>query len=312
MMKFSLAAAAAASLVVAQPLEPRASGDLTWYEGGLTACGINLDTKTMDGVAVSFNVFETFPGATPNPNQNPICNSKVRATHTETGVTMEIPVVDKCSACKDGDLDGTEQIFKAFGFDLGRGRVPGLQWEFIGGGGGGDSDPTTQKSDPTTQQTDPTTQQPDPTTQQPEPTTQQPEPTTQEAKPTETTAEENPTLLPVGNVGANPSNTEATTEATPPEAETTETQSEQATETQAEQSTETQVNEPEPTDGSSDCVSAWTSCNERFDGTEEAVKNYKCHTVYVQCVDAQLKATRGTSAKRMHRKRLVGLGHSSF
>jgi hypothetical protein len=49
----------------------------TWYNPGLGACGIsNSDSDLI--VAVSATTFDQFPGATGNPNNNPICNRGIQ------------------------------------------------------------------------------------------------------------------------------------------------------------------------------------------------------------------------------------------
>lgn len=134
---------AAVSLVSAKPLDARfkssySGGDITFYEGGLTACGATIDTNSDKTVAVSFNVFDTFPGAGANSNKNPICKTRVKATIN--GVTQTLLVQDSCSACADADLDLTQAAWDAFGVARSVGRKSGLKWEFIGVGGGDSSD----------------------------------------------------------------------------------------------------------------------------------------------------------------------------
>lgn len=51
----------------------------TFYNVGLGACGItNVDTDFI--AAVSYDFFDSYPGATANPNLNPLCGQSVQAT----------------------------------------------------------------------------------------------------------------------------------------------------------------------------------------------------------------------------------------
>ncbi|KAF5385592.1 hypothetical protein D9757_006755 [Collybiopsis confluens] len=51
------------------------TGDGTYFDAGLGACGIvNTDADMI--AAVGHVTFDTYPGATANPNLNPICGKK--------------------------------------------------------------------------------------------------------------------------------------------------------------------------------------------------------------------------------------------
>ena len=51
----------------------------TFYDVGLGACGkTNVASDLV--AAISHQAFDNYPGHTANPNQNPICNRKVKAT----------------------------------------------------------------------------------------------------------------------------------------------------------------------------------------------------------------------------------------
>jgi hypothetical protein len=151
---------AAVSLVSAKPLDARfkssfSGGDITFYEGGLTACGKTIDTNSDKTVAVSFNVFDNFPGAGANSNKNPICKTHVKATIN--GKTQTLLVQDSCQGCKDGDLDLTQAAWDGFGLPRSVGRKAGLKWEFIGVGGGDDSGDSSNDTPATTKKAEATT-----------------------------------------------------------------------------------------------------------------------------------------------------------
>ncbi|KAJ6505854.1 RlpA-like double-psi beta-barrel-protein domain-containing protein-containing protein [Mycena vitilis] len=104
------------------------SGDGTFYTPGLGACGKTNDSKDLI-VAVGHGLFDSYPGATGNPNKNPICGKKLRATYGKKSVVVE--VVDRCAGCPGAsDLDFTENGFtKLASKDLG--RLQGLKWEWV-------------------------------------------------------------------------------------------------------------------------------------------------------------------------------------
>jgi expansin (peptidoglycan-binding protein) len=103
------------------------TGQGTWYDTGLTACGVtNTDNQFI--AAVSEILFDGFPGATANPNNNPVCNKQAEVTYQ--GKTITVTITDRCTACKPGDLDFTPTAFAALA-DIGIGRISGIEWHFI-------------------------------------------------------------------------------------------------------------------------------------------------------------------------------------
>ncbi|KZV97970.1 hypothetical protein EXIGLDRAFT_764007 [Exidia glandulosa HHB12029] len=125
-----LVAAVFAGVATANPVEKRQfsgvhTGDATWYEVGLGACGIN-NVASDFVVAVSETFFDTFPGATTNPNNNPLCGQGVTANFG--GRSIQVTIVDRCTACAFGDLDFSSGAFQALVGDLGIGRASGLSW----------------------------------------------------------------------------------------------------------------------------------------------------------------------------------------
>lgn len=102
------------------------SGDATYYATGLGACGM-VSTDTSMIAAVSHLLFDTFPGATANPNLNPICGRKVIATYQ--GKSVEVEIVDRCTGCAIYDLDFSPSAFQQIGI-LDEGRLHGMTWHW--------------------------------------------------------------------------------------------------------------------------------------------------------------------------------------
>ncbi|KZP03816.1 hypothetical protein FIBSPDRAFT_941326 [Athelia psychrophila] len=117
--------AAAATLVKAQS----ESGQGTWFEVGLGACGVyNVDTDHI--VAISEALFDSYPATSPgNPNTNTVCNRAISITYN--GITAQALVTDRCAGCAGwGDVDMSPSLFSVFA-DQGVGRLYGVNWNFI-------------------------------------------------------------------------------------------------------------------------------------------------------------------------------------
>lgn len=57
------------------------TGQGTYYETGLGACGItNTDSDFI--VAVSYLLFDAYPGSNDNSNDDPVCGKKITASCT--------------------------------------------------------------------------------------------------------------------------------------------------------------------------------------------------------------------------------------
>ncbi|PPQ64402.1 hypothetical protein CVT26_002109 [Gymnopilus dilepis] len=103
------------------------TGDGTFYSTGLGACGItNKDTDYI--AAVSHLLFDTFPGAGVNPNLNPVCNKRIKATYQGKSVT--ITVTDRCTGCAITDLDFSPSAFDQLA-DESVGRLHGMTWDWL-------------------------------------------------------------------------------------------------------------------------------------------------------------------------------------
>ncbi|KAJ3805711.1 RlpA-like double-psi beta-barrel-protein domain-containing protein-containing protein [Lentinula aff. lateritia] len=112
------------------PLLPRTTytGDVTYYTPGLGACGI-VNTSAQLVAAIGHIAFDSYPGATANPNTNPICGKKVTASYGGHSVTVEI--VDRCVGCAgEYDLDLSSTAFSELA-PLSVGRLTGVTWEYV-------------------------------------------------------------------------------------------------------------------------------------------------------------------------------------
>ncbi|KAI7372231.1 hypothetical protein KC354_g21 [Hortaea werneckii] len=93
------------------------TGDLTYYQPGLGACGI---TSTDDFiVALSHILFDEAGSSTDaggNSNENPLCGRILRATryNEEAGAqrSVDLRVVDRCTGCEVDDLDTSLKAFE--------------------------------------------------------------------------------------------------------------------------------------------------------------------------------------------------------
>jgi hypothetical protein len=99
-------------------------GDMTFYDGGLGACGTNVD-PTGNGVALPF----AFMGS--QSNGNPYCYRTLTVYNPATGVSAQAEVMDKCEGCDGRSIDLTPALFSTLtNNDLGLGRVHDIDWWF--------------------------------------------------------------------------------------------------------------------------------------------------------------------------------------
>lgn len=104
------------------------TGQGTFYATGLGACGItNNDGDYI--AAVSHLLFDAFPGYNgANPNNNPMCGRKVKATYK--GKTVTVTLTDRCEACALTDLDFSPSAFNQLA-DFSVGRISGMTWVWV-------------------------------------------------------------------------------------------------------------------------------------------------------------------------------------
>ncbi|KAL8914465.1 MAG: hypothetical protein Q9171_000970 [Xanthocarpia ochracea] len=98
------------------------SGDITFYDTGLGACGWT-DDGTVDNV---FALAHGMMGL--QSNGNPFCGRKAEVTLD--GKTVVGRLVDKCGGCEGQDIDLSHKMFQALANED-RGRISGVKWRFI-------------------------------------------------------------------------------------------------------------------------------------------------------------------------------------
>jgi hypothetical protein len=134
------------------------TGDLTYYNPALGACGITSSDNDAV-VAVSHYTFDAVQTGS-DPNQNPLCNRKIRATRvnekTGKSVSIDVTVIDRCecfpsiaerdelftftcfmsctnhvkgTGCEPTDLDVSPAMFSQMA-DPDLGRVP-VTWAWL-------------------------------------------------------------------------------------------------------------------------------------------------------------------------------------
>ena len=98
------------------------TGDLTYYQPGLGACGIT-SSSSQNIVAVSHSLFDAAQSGS-DPNSNPLCGKKLRVKRVKEGSgerSVDLTVVDRCVGCKSTDIDTSISVFKKLADeDLGR------------------------------------------------------------------------------------------------------------------------------------------------------------------------------------------------
>lgn len=96
------------------------SGDITFYEAGLGACGETTDGETDNVVALPWAFMGT------QSNGNPFCGKTI--TISKGGKTVQATVVDKCMGCVGRDLDLSNKAFQDLGVDFSVGRTTADWW----------------------------------------------------------------------------------------------------------------------------------------------------------------------------------------
>lgn len=99
-------------------------GDVTHWDGGLGACGWNVDTNSDTQVALPFAFMGT------QSNGNPYCGRSLTIVNTASGTTVQATVGDKCMGCADRALDLTDTLFNALTDGTGDGRAHNMVWYF--------------------------------------------------------------------------------------------------------------------------------------------------------------------------------------
>jgi len=97
------------------------------------ACGqIHYNSEYV--CAVAYQTFDSYPGATDNPNDNPMCGQNLQLTYGDKSVI--VTVVDRCASCNNPtDIDLSPTAFQVLG-DMSIGRLYGGTWELTTGSPG--------------------------------------------------------------------------------------------------------------------------------------------------------------------------------
>jgi hypothetical protein len=98
------------------------SGDITHYDGGLGACGWNVNTASDMQIALPYALMGT------QSNGNPYCGRSLTIVGT-SGNKVQATVGDKCMGCTGNSIDLTNALFSAVAPN-GDGRVSGITWYF--------------------------------------------------------------------------------------------------------------------------------------------------------------------------------------
>ncbi|KAH7912723.1 RlpA-like double-psi beta-barrel-protein domain-containing protein-containing protein [Hygrophoropsis aurantiaca] len=99
-------------------------GEMFHFVPGLGACGYTNDS-TRSVASVSLNFFNSFPGSTDNPNDNPICTHHLNVTYN--GTTVVAQIVDLCIQCADNSVGLSSSAFAHLA-DLRVGIVKNVTW----------------------------------------------------------------------------------------------------------------------------------------------------------------------------------------
>ncbi|RVX70269.1 hypothetical protein B0A52_05602 [Exophiala mesophila] len=100
------------------------AGDVTHWDGGLGACGWNVNTDSEYAIALPHGFMGT------QSNGNPYCGRTVTLVNPVSGTTVTATVGDKCMGCEGRAIDCTNALFNAITDGKGDGRMAGIQWYF--------------------------------------------------------------------------------------------------------------------------------------------------------------------------------------
>ena len=101
------------------------TGDLTYYDPGLGACGVT--SKNGDHIVAVSHIIYDAVSTSSDPNANPLCGKKIRARKDNKSV--DLTVVDRCTGCEPTDIDITMDVFASLA-DIDQGRVP-VEWNWL-------------------------------------------------------------------------------------------------------------------------------------------------------------------------------------
>ncbi|KAF9811742.1 hypothetical protein IEO21_06465 [Rhodonia placenta] len=102
------------------------TGNLFYFVPGTGACGFT-NTSDQYVASVSADVFNNFPGATSDPNNNPICQHNLNVTYNDTSVSAQI--VDYYTSSPDNNVGFSPAAFEEFGQPLG--ELDNVTWAIV-------------------------------------------------------------------------------------------------------------------------------------------------------------------------------------
>jgi hypothetical protein len=97
------------------------TGDITYYQAGMGACGITSDGDTQMVIALPYELMGT------ESNGNPYCGKTV--TIEKGGASIVATVVDKCMGCHGFSIDLSNLAFSSLGVPFAVGRTTAM-WYF--------------------------------------------------------------------------------------------------------------------------------------------------------------------------------------
>ena len=111
------------------------TGDLTYYEAGLGACG-ETNGQSDNIVSISHILFDAAGSSSStggDSNDNPLCNKMLRASRFDSQYSaqrsVDLKVVDRCTGCAVDDLDTTLGAFEKLAPEV-DGRVD-VTWAWL-------------------------------------------------------------------------------------------------------------------------------------------------------------------------------------
>ncbi|EWZ77973.1 hypothetical protein FOXG_16439 [Fusarium oxysporum f. sp. lycopersici 4287] len=111
----------------ASPYGDVKSGNITFYDVGMGACGQNSSGQDETGsiVAISGDVYDAsmIDG---NTNNNPLCGRTITMKGSN-GKTAQGTILDRCAGCRGGDIDVNHKIFIEIYGSLYPGRAE-IEW----------------------------------------------------------------------------------------------------------------------------------------------------------------------------------------
>ncbi|CCM03001.1 uncharacterized protein FIBRA_05116 [Fibroporia radiculosa] len=124
MCVFSKSSVALLALFLGVAKAQTGTGTLFWFTPGVGACGFT-NTTDQSVASVSEEVFNNYPGATYNPNDNPICHHNLTVTYNGTSVVAQI--VDYYVSTPYNRVGLSESAFDVFA-PSSQGIVPNVTW----------------------------------------------------------------------------------------------------------------------------------------------------------------------------------------